>query len=133
MQCSTAKFIVDAEMCDIGYRMAEGIRWDDFDAAIAAVPDIRPGGYYLGYPHTLEHFQTGFFMPEMFDNNSIEQWQAEGGIGINERALMKACAMLNEYEEPKTGRRRERSPALQHCTPRTGNSCDGRAQSGPLS
>lgn len=101
MHCSTAKFIVDAEMCEMGYRMAEGIRWDDFDAALSAVPDVGPGGHYLGHPHTLEHFQKAFFMPEMFDNNSIEQWQAEGGIEINERALNKARAMLNEYEEPK--------------------------------
>ncbi|MDG1868263.1 MAG: trimethylamine methyltransferase family protein [Yoonia sp.] len=101
MHCSTAKFIVDAEMCEMGYRMAEGVNWDDFDAALSAVPDIGPGGHYLGHPHTLEHFQKAFFMPEMFDNNSIEQWQAEGGIEINERALSKARAMLNEYEEPK--------------------------------
>ena len=101
MHCSTAKFIVDAEMCEMGYRMAQGVNWDDFDAALSAVPDIGPGGHYLGHPHTLEHFQEAFFMPEMFDNNSIEQWQAEGGVEINERALKKARAMLNEYEEPK--------------------------------
>lgn len=101
MHCSTAKFIVDAEMCAMGYRMAEGINWDDFDTAIAAVADVGPGGHYLGHPHTLEHFQKAFFMPDIFDNNAIEQWQAEGGIEINERALIRARAMLNEYEEPK--------------------------------
>ena len=101
MHCSTAKFIVDAEMCEVGYRMAEGIKWDDFDAALSAVPDVGPGGHYLGHPHTLEHFQKAFFMPEMFDNNAIEQWQAEGSVEITERALIKARAMLNEYEEPK--------------------------------
>ena len=101
MHCSTAKFIVDAEMCAMAYRMAQGIDWNDFDAAIAAVPDVGPGGHYLGHPHTLERFQKAFFMPEMFDNNSIEQWQAEGGIEITERALIRARVMLNEYEEPK--------------------------------
>ncbi|MEO0691522.1 MAG: trimethylamine methyltransferase family protein [Pseudomonadota bacterium] len=101
MHCSTAKFIVDAELCAMAYRMTQGIMWDDFDAAVAAVPDIGPGGHYLGHPHTLEHFQKAFFMPEMFDNNSIEQWQAEGGVEITERALIRARAMLNEYEEPK--------------------------------
>ena len=40
-------------------------------------------------------------MPEMFDNNSIEQWQAEGSVEITERALTRARAMLNEYEKPK--------------------------------
>ena len=101
MHCSVAKFIVDAEICEMGYRMAEGVNWDDFDVALSAITDVGPGGHYLGHPHTLEHFQKAFFMPEMFDNNSIEQWQAEGAIEINERALKKAGVMLNEYEEPK--------------------------------
>ena len=101
MHCSIAKFIVDAEICEMGYRMAEGVNWDDFNAALSAVTDVGPGGHYLGHPHTLEHFQKAFFMPEMFDNNSIEQWQAEGAIEINERALKKAGMMLNEYEEPR--------------------------------
>ena len=101
MHCSIAKFIVDAEICEMGYRMAEGVNWNDFDVALSAITDVGPGGHYLGHPHTLEHFQKAFFMPEMFDNNSIEQWQAEGAIEINERALKKAGMMLNEYEEPK--------------------------------
>ncbi|KNG93242.1 trimethylamine methyltransferase family protein [Pseudaestuariivita atlantica] len=101
MHCSTAKFIVDAEMCAMGYRMAEGVRWDDFDEALAAVADIGPGGHYLGHPHTLENFQRAFFMPEMFDNNSIEQWMAEGSVEITGRALNRAKDLLAAYEEPK--------------------------------
>ena len=101
MHCSTAKFVVDAEMCAMGYRMAEGIRWDDFEDAMAAVKDIGPGGHYLGHPHTLENFQRAFFMPELFDNNSIEQWTAEGAKEITQRALEHARALLKDYEEPK--------------------------------
>ena len=101
MHCSMAKFVVDAEMCAMGYRMAEGIRWDDFDEALAAVSDIGPGGHYLGHAHTLANFQRAFFMPELFDNNSIEQWAAEGSIETNERALAHARGLLADYEEPK--------------------------------
>lgn len=101
MHCSMAKFIVDAEQCAMAYRFAKGVNWDDFDEGLQAIKDIGPGGHYLGHKHTLENFQRAFFMPEMFDNNSIEQWQAEGSIEINERALLKAKALLSEYEEPK--------------------------------
>ena len=101
MHCSIAKFIVDAEQCAMAYRMAEGIRWDDFDEALAAVGDIGPGGHYLGHPHTQENFQRAFFMPEMFDNNSVEQWAAEGSIETPERALNRAKELLAAYEEPK--------------------------------
>ena len=100
MHCSTAKFIVDAEQCAMAYRMAEGVKWDDFDAALAAVPDVGPGGHYLGHPHTQENFQSAFFMPDLFDNNSIEQWQAEGAKEITERALDHARHLLATYEEP---------------------------------
>ncbi len=101
MHCSTTKFVVDAEQCAMGYRMMQGIEWDDFEDALAAVPDIGPGGHYLGHPHTLEKFQSAFFMPELFDNNSIEQWIAEGSKEITERALAHAKHLLDAYEEPK--------------------------------
>ena len=100
MHCSVAKFVVDAEQCAMAYRMAEGPKWGDFDAALAAVPDVGPGGHYLGHPHTQDNFQTAFFMPELFDNNSIEQWAAEGSVEITERALTHAKKLLAAYEEP---------------------------------
>jgi trimethylamine--corrinoid protein Co-methyltransferase len=101
MHCSVAKFMVDAEQCAMGYRMAEGLRWDDFDEALSAVRDIGPGGHYLGHAHTLENFERAFFMPKLFDNNSYEQWAAEGSKDVTQRALEQAKNMLNEYEEPK--------------------------------
>lgn len=101
MHCSVAKFIVDAEQCAMAYRMTEGINWDDFDEAISAVSDIGPGGHYLGHPHTLANFQRAFFMPKLFDNNSVEQWIADGSQEITERALKHAKQLLDVYEEPK--------------------------------
>ena len=101
MHCSVAKFVVDAEQCAMGYRMAQGPRWDDFEEALTAVRDIGPGGHYLGHPHTLANFERAFFMPDLFDNNSIEQWKAEGSQEITERALAYAKKLLRNYEEPK--------------------------------
>lgn len=100
MHCSVAKFVVDAEQCAMAYRMAEGPRWDDFELAVSAVSDIGPGGHYLGHPHTQENFQTAFFLPELFDNNSVEQWISEGSLGTTERALKHARKLLADYEEP---------------------------------
>lgn len=101
MHCSIAKFIVDAEQCAMAHRMGSGPDWTGFDDAINAVSDVGPGGHFLGHPHTQENFQTAYFMPDMFDNNSIEQWQAEGSVEITQRALKHARKLLSEYEEPK--------------------------------
>ena len=99
---------------------------------IAAVGDIGPGGHYLGHPHTLENFQRAFFMPELFDNNSIEQWQAEGAVETTERALKYTRDLLASLRRAETGRGRERGAAGLHRPARTGNSGGGRAQSGSL-
>ena len=100
MHCSIAKFVVDAEQCAMGYRMVQGINWGDFDEALAAVRDIGPGGHYLGHPHTQDNFQTAFFTPQLFNNDSIEQWIADGSKEITERALEEAKAVLAAYQEP---------------------------------
>lgn len=101
MHCSVAKFVVDAEQCAMAYRMAQGPQWGDFDEALSAVPDVGPGGHYLGHPHTQANFQTAYFMPELFDNNSIEQWVAEGEKDVTARALEFARRLLADYEEPR--------------------------------
>lgn len=101
MHCSVAKFIVDVEQCAMGYRLASGVDWSDFDEAISAVSDIGPGGHYLGHPHTLQSFQDAFFMPKLFDNSTFEQWYANGAEGVTARALKMARALLKAYEEPK--------------------------------
>lgn len=100
MHCSIAKFVVDAEVCAMGYRMAESIKWDDFEEGLAAVRDVGPGGHYLGHPHTQANFERAFFIPKLFDNNSIEQWKAEGSRDTKERALAYARKLLADYEEP---------------------------------
>ncbi|MGB1109595.1 MAG: trimethylamine methyltransferase family protein, partial [Gammaproteobacteria bacterium] len=101
MHCCMAKFVVDAEQCAMGHRMASGPRWDDFDEALAAVRDIGPGGHYLGHDHTQENFQKAFFIPELFDSNSYEQWVAEGKKQLPTVALEYARKLLSEYQEPK--------------------------------
>jgi len=100
MHCSVAKFIVDAEQCAMGHRMASGIRWDDFEDGLAAVRDIGPGGHYLGHSHTQANFQRAFFMPKLFDNNNYEQWVADGAKDTARRALERARKLLADYQEP---------------------------------
>ncbi len=81
--------------------MSEGIRWDDFDEGVAAIRDIGPGGHYLGHEHTMANFQRAFFMPKLFDNNSIEQWEADGSKDTIQRGLEHARKLLKEYQEPE--------------------------------
>jgi len=40
-------------------------------------------------------------MPKLFDNNSIEQWQADGSQDTIQRGLEGAKKLLKDYQEPK--------------------------------
>ena len=46
-----------------GTNMPAGCRFDDFKDAMAAVREVGPAGHFLGTQHTLEHFESAFFMP----------------------------------------------------------------------
>ncbi len=66
---------------------------------MAALEEVGPGGRYLGTNHTCAHFQSAFYMPELLDNNSFEQWQAEGALDANARGLAKARELLGRWED----------------------------------
>ena len=53
--------------------MAEGLKWDDFDEALAAVRDIGQAAI-IRHPHTQEKFQQAFFMPRQVRLHLFEQW-----------------------------------------------------------
>jgi trimethylamine--corrinoid protein Co-methyltransferase len=97
---SFAKFVLDCEQIEMFYQLGQGPQFGDLEAALAAVREIGPGGHYLGTAHTREHFQTAFFMPELLDNNSFEQWELDGAKDANQRGLDAARHMLATYEPP---------------------------------
>lgn len=101
LTCSYSKFATDCEQLVGWYKYAGGVSFDDFKDAMAAIREVGPAGHFLGTKHTLDHFESAFFMPTMMDFNSFEQWTAEGAKDHDTRGLEKARNMLADYEEPK--------------------------------
>ena len=101
LTCGYSKFATDCEQLVGWYKYAGGVPFDDFKEAMAAIREVGPQGHFLGTAHTLEHFEKAFFMPSIMDNNSFEQWSAEGAKDHDTRGREKARNMLRDYEEPK--------------------------------
>lgn len=95
-----AKFVLEAEQCEIMHRYAAMPSFDDLDEVIEVIREIGPGGHFLGTPHTRRNFETAFAMPKLLDSNSFEQWQSEGSRDANIRARERARDLLNRYEPP---------------------------------
>ena len=101
LTASFSKFVLDAEQMEMYYRYAQGPDLSDLDEAMAALREVGPGGHYLGTAHTRAHFQEAFFMPELLDNNSFEQWELDGAKDSNLRGLEKARSLLERHEEER--------------------------------
>ena len=101
MHCSMAKFVVDAEQCAMAYRMAEGIRNGTISTRrCGRCATSARAGITWAIRTRWKTSSARYFMPELFDNNSIEQWQAEGAVETPERARAHARQLLKDYEEP---------------------------------
>jgi len=68
--------------------------------ALDAIAEVGPGSHYLGCAHTQANFQTAFYRSPLADNNSFEQWQAEGEKRIEMRANALCRNWLDSYQAP---------------------------------
>ncbi len=59
-----------------------------------------PGQHFLGCAHTQANFETAFYRSTVADNNSFEQWQAEGALDTAQRANAIWKKMLADDQAP---------------------------------
>ena len=70
------------------------------DRALEAIREVGPGKHFLGCEHTQTNFKSAFFRSSVADNNSFEQWEADGKLDAAQRANAIWKKMLEEYEIP---------------------------------
>ena len=94
------KIVMDADRCSAMQRFIQGVDFSEAAQAMDAFFEVEPGGHFLGTRHTQENFETAFWMGEMSDNGTYEQWHAEGALWQHERASARVRQLLEEYEAP---------------------------------
>ncbi len=97
---SYAKVMLDGEQMRMMYKLGRGVDMGELDPAMEAIREIEPGDHYLGTQHTLANFENAFFMPDLMDGDSYEQWKASGSVDANSRGIQMAKRRLHEYVEP---------------------------------
>lgn len=97
---SFEKFMMDIDQLGMQQRLSEGVDLSENGQAMDAIREVGPGSHYLGCAHTQANFQQAFYRSSIADNNSFEQWQAEGEKPAHERANALARSWLNAYTAP---------------------------------
>jgi len=94
------KFMMDVDQAASYEAMLRGIDLSENGQALDAIREVGPGKHYLGCAHTQANFETAFFRSSLADNNSAEQWEAEGSKDMARRANAQWKKALAEYEAP---------------------------------
>jgi trimethylamine--corrinoid protein Co-methyltransferase len=94
------KFVMDADQCAMQQALGAGVDISENGQGMDAIREVGPGNHYLGCAHTQANFETAFWRSRVADNNSFEQWQAEGEQDGAQRANSLYKKMLREYEAP---------------------------------
>ena len=94
------KFMLDADQAGMMHTLLEGVDLSDNGQALDAIREVGPGKHFLGCAHTQANFETAFYRSPLADNNSFEQWEAEGSADMAQRANALWKKQLAEYELP---------------------------------
>ena len=91
---------MDADQCGMMQVMCEGFDLTENGQAMDAIREVGPGSHFLGCAHTQANFETAFYRSPVADNNSFEQWEAEGALDTAQRANTLWKKWLRDYEAP---------------------------------
>ncbi len=94
------KFVMDADQLGMMQVLSRNFDLSENGQALDAIREVGPGSHFLGCAHTQANFETAFYRSSIADNNSYEQWLAEGEQDAAQRANKIWKRMLREYEAP---------------------------------
>jgi trimethylamine--corrinoid protein Co-methyltransferase len=94
------KFVMDCDQLAMLQRFSEGVDLSENGQGLAAIREVGPGSHYLGCQHTQDNFEIAFYRSFIADNNSFEQWLAEGEKTAEQRANALWKKWLADYEAP---------------------------------
>ena len=97
---SYEKFVMDIDQLGMMEVLCRGYDTSKNGQAMDAIREVGPGAHYLGCAHTQANFETAFYRSTVADNNSFEQWQAEGELRTVDRASKGCKEMLASYQPP---------------------------------
>ena len=97
---SYEKFVIDADQLGMMQVLTQGYDLTENGQAMDALREVGPGQHFLGCAHTQANFETAFYRSPVADNNSFEQWEAEGAQDAAQRANTLWKKWLSDYEAP---------------------------------
>jgi len=90
--------VMSNEIIGMVKRILRGVTVDTDHLALEVIDQVGPGGNFLSEEHTLKHFRTEFWMPELLDRSNWETWEANGSKPLRQRAHERVLELIETFE-----------------------------------
>jgi len=97
---SYEKFIMDLDHCGAMLTMLQGFGTDAETFGRDAYLETSPGQNFLSTQHTLRHYATANYQPEIREAGPFETWFEKGSPTLDQRAAPRWKQMLADYQPP---------------------------------
>jgi trimethylamine--corrinoid protein Co-methyltransferase len=89
------QIVVDDEIACLCKRLKDGVDMSAAKNYFEDIQEVQPGGHFLSQPNTVEACRSSeFFMPQLFDRNTYEQWIELGRPDVYDKARQKVEEIL---------------------------------------
>ena len=97
---SYEKFVTDLDHCGAMMTLLQGFDTDEEAFGRDAYHETGPGQNFLSTAHTLRHFATANFQPDIPEGGPFETWSENGSLTSDQRATGRWKQMLDAYKPP---------------------------------
>jgi len=89
------QIVVDDEIACLCKRLKDGVDMSAARNYFDDIKEVQPGGHFLSQESTVEACRSSeFFMPQLFDRNTYEQWVELGRPDVYDKAAQKIEEIL---------------------------------------
>ena len=104
MTFSPTQAVIDNEMISYARRHRRGVEVNAESLAVEVTQAVGIAGSFLDQDHTLEHFRSEFYVPEILFRGRRADWSSAGRKRLDEVAEEKARQLMgNEVDNALTG------------------------------
>lgn len=97
MTIDYGQLVMDNEFARMIKYTLQGIPVNDDTLAVDVMHDVGPSKDFLGHDHTFKHMAEQS-QPTLIDRRMREDWQADGGTDLHQRATQKARQILETHQ-----------------------------------
>jgi len=93
--------VMTDELLGMVKRFKKGIAVNEETMAVDLIDKVGIGGHYIQEQHTLDHFRSETWQPQLLDRSIIDDWEEQGRKDLAKRTKERIREILDKPKEKK--------------------------------